>query len=244
MTEGRLYRSGGATGAAADAATPALSKDQRGKLRTTEITDAPDVAVAAAVVEDADVVEAPSAPAGSEATGRSVTNLDPRDPSDSMVQAIVAPLVAPVTPPPIREEVVIDETPGAARDDAGMSATQVWLVITGFTFIIGLIDGFLHKGGSEASALTWITGLALVLSTVVAALRVRRSARWYPVIVPPLAFLIVTLTAGQFGLSTTGSLVIREGLMVFTTLGRNAIWIIASVIIALVIVLVKPALKK
>lgn len=219
MTEGRLYRSGGATGAAAESATPALSKDQRSKLRSTQITDDP--------------IE----------TAPPVLNHDPRDPSDSLVAAIVTPLVAPITPP-VEEEVIVEEVRGSTTDDRGMSAAQVWLVITGFTFIVGLIDGFVHRGGSEASALTWISGLALVISTIVAAIRVRPSARWYPVIVPPLAFLITTLTAGQFGLSTTGSLLIREGLMVFTTLGRNALWIIAAVILALVIVLVKPRVTK
>ncbi len=224
MTEGRLYRSGGATGASAESATPALSKDQRSKLRTTVITD--DVVAEEVIVAEPVVIDQ-----------------DPRDPSDSLVAAIVTPLVAPVTPPePLQQEEVVVER--RTDSESGMSAAQVWLVITGFTFIVGLIDGFFHRGGSEASALTWITGLALLLATIVTAIRVSPSARWYPVIVPPLAFLITTITAGQFGLSTTGSLVIREGLMVLTTLGRNAIWIIASVIIALVIVLVKPRLTK
>lgn len=221
MSEGKLYRSGGATGAAADAATPALTDAQRAKLRSTTITDTPNEPTSA-----------------------------PRSPSDSLVAAIVEPIAAPV-PPPVREEMVVEELSVEGADSGkrsdnsmGMSVGQVWLVITGFTFIVGLIDGFFHRGGAEASALTWITGLALVVSTIVAAIRVRPSARWYPVLVPPLAFLIVALTAGQFGLSTTGSLIIREGLMVFTTLGRNALWIILAVIIALVIVLLKPRLSR
>ena len=59
------------------------------------------------------------------------------------------------------------------------------------------------------------------------------------VVVPPLAFLVATLTAGQLTLGATGSLLEREGFMVFKSLAVNAPWILASVVVALVIVLVR-----
>ena len=211
-----MYRSGGAEGAAADTAIPALTKDQRAKLKTTTITEM--------VIADPVIAE----------------------------PIIPAPLAAPI----VAESIVVDaasldEVSSENASDAhsstertGMTAAKVWLLICGVTFVVALFDGFLHRGSSEASALTIITGIALIASTVVAALLVRPGDRWYPVIVPPIAFLIATLTAGQFGLSSTGSIMIREGLMVFTTLGRNAIWIFIAVIAAAVIGVVKSRLTK
>lgn len=221
MTEGRLYRSGGAEGATAQTAIPALTKDQRAKLKTTTITE---TVVAEPVI---------AAPAIAE-------------------PIIPAPLAAPIVAESIVVDAAsIDEVSGSNASDAapsteraGMTASQVWMLICGVTFVVALIDGFFHRGSSEASALTIITGIALIASTVVAALLVRPGDRWYPVIVPPIAFLIATLTAGQFGLSSTGSLMIREGLMIFTTLGRNAIWIFIAVIAAGVIGVVKSRLTK
>ena len=61
--------------------------------------------------------------------------------------------------------------------------------------------------------------------------------RRYPA--PPLAFLVATLTAGQLTLGATGKWLEREGFMIFKSLAVNAPWILASTVVALVIVLVR-----
>ena len=125
--------------------------------------------------------------------------------------------------------------PRAKTDETGISAAGVWALVTIPTVVIGFIDGFLNRG----VPLGFLTGAVLLVTSIVAAFLVRRSARWWAVIVPPLAFLIATLTAGQFAISTVGGFIVREGLLIFTTLGANALWIVGSVIAAVAIVLLK-----
>ncbi len=84
-----------------------------------------------------------------------------------------------------------------------------------------------------------LTGLALLVSSVYAAVVVRRADIWAAVVIPPLAFLAATLTAGQLTLDSSGSLLIREGYMLFRTLAVNAPWILGTTVVCLVIVLVR-----
>jgi hypothetical protein len=124
--------------------------------------------------------------------------------------------------------------PESAR---GLTGTGVWVVVVGVTVLAGFADALLGLG----TTLGWITGLALVASTLYAALTVRAPDLWLAVIVPPLAFLAATLTAGQLTLPGGQGLLVREGVMVFTTLSANAPWIVGATVLALVIVLVRRA---
>jgi hypothetical protein len=86
----------------------------------------------------------------------------------------------------------------------------------------------------------WLTGLALLVSSVYAAVAVRRTDIWAAVVIPPLAFLVALLTAGQLTiLGKSGSLPVREGALLFVSLATNAPWILGTTLVCLVIVLVR-----
>jgi hypothetical protein len=93
------------------------------------------------------------------------------------------------------------------------------------TILVGFIDALLnHKLG-------WLTGVALVASSVYAALNVRPVDAWAPAILAPLGFMAATLTAGQLTRGGSGSWFIREGYMIFRSLAVNAPWIIGATVI-------------
>ena len=85
----------------------------------------------------------------------------------------------------------------------------------------------------------WITGVALLISSVYAAIAVRRDDALIAVIAPPIAFFLATMTAGQVRLPDVGTFFVRESLMIVTTLGDNAPWIFGATAAALVIVLIR-----
>lgn len=116
----------------------------------------------------------------------------------------------------------------------GISAGAVSIVIIGVTLVIGLANALLGGG-----SLGWPTGLALLASSVYAALTVRRDADTFAFLMPPVAFLITALTAGQFFLDSNEGSLINRAAIVFFTLAENWIWIIGSTLAALVIVLVR-----
>jgi len=116
---------------------------------------------------------------------------------------------------------------------AGLTFSGVVVVLTSATVLVGFADALLHgKVGI-------LTGVALAISSLYAALLVRRVDIWAAVIVPPLAFLAATVTAGQLTLDKAGSLFVREGYTVVLALALNAPWIIGTTLICLVIVLIR-----
>ena len=119
------------------------------------------------------------------------------------------------------------------RTGAGLTYSGVVVVVTGVTVVAAFTEALLrHHIG-------WLTGLALLVSSVYCAVVVRRPDIWAAVVIPPLAFLIACLTAGQLTIDQTGSLVAREGLGLFENLAVNAPWILGTTAICLVIVLVR-----
>lgn len=80
----------------------------------------------------------------------------------------------------------------------------------------------------------WITGAALVVVSIAAALSVRRSDDVTAIIAPPLAFLVVALTAGQ--VSGAGDTLTSRAVAAFFVLGYNWMWIVGATLAALVIV--------
>ncbi len=125
--------------------------------------------------------------------------------------------------------------PARPRGGTGLTWTGVTVVVVGVTVLMALADVLVTHG------IGVITGVGLVLSTLYAALAVRPADLWAAVVTPPLAYLVALLTAGQFTLPSGGSLLVREGFMVFTGLALNAPWIIGATLVALVIVLVRRA---
>lgn len=116
----------------------------------------------------------------------------------------------------------------------GISAGAVSIVVIGVTVVVGLANALLGGG-----ALGWPTGLALLASSVYAALTVRRDADTFAFLMPPIAFLVAALTAGQFFVDSNEGSLINRAAIVFFTLAENWVWIIGSTLVALVIVLVR-----
>ena len=168
---------------------------------------------------------------------------------------------APVTPAPVTvvvepspaEDVFVDDDDAVvipaemaagvpsgrrgAHAAPGIRATGVWLVVIGVTVVFAFADAV----AVGRTGLGWLTGVALLISSIYAAIVVRRDDYLIAVIAPPIAFFIATITAGQLTLPASGDLLLREALMIVTTLGNNAAWIFGSTLVALAIVLVRRA---
>lgn len=88
--------------------------------------------------------------------------------------------------------------------------------------------------------IAWWAGAALVAVSVVSGLVTRRGDLVLPVMMPPLAFLVATLVAGQ-ALVESGAEPwwTRCALMVFDVLGQNAVWVVAATASALLVCVVR-----
>jgi hypothetical protein len=117
----------------------------------------------------------------------------------------------------------------------GLTYSGVAVVVIAVTVLVAFADALIND------KLGVITGVALAVSSIYAALTVRRSDIWAAVVMPPLAFLVAALTAGQLTLDSSGSLLLREAYMLFRTLAVNAPWILGTTVVCLVIVLVRRA---
>jgi hypothetical protein len=121
----------------------------------------------------------------------------------------------------------------ATQGGSGLTWSGVVVVVMLGTILVAFADALIND------SLGIITGIALLVSSVYCALLVRPADIWAAAIIPPLAFLAATLTAGQLTLDSAGSLVVREGYMILKTLAQNAPWIVGTTIICFVIVLVR-----
>lgn len=116
----------------------------------------------------------------------------------------------------------------------GITAGAVYLIVIGVTLLVAFAN-VLIAGGS----IGWLTGLALMISSVYAALTVRREDDTVAIIVPPVAFLVAALTAGQLFIGSAEGSLLNRAVVAFFTLADNWIWILGSTAAALVIVLVR-----
>jgi hypothetical protein len=116
----------------------------------------------------------------------------------------------------------------------GITGGAVYLIVIGVTLLVAFAN-VLIAGGTVG----WPTGLALVISSVYAALTVRREDDTVAIIVPPVAFLIAALTAGQLFIGSAEGSILNRAVVAFFTLADNWIWIIGATAAALVIVLVR-----
>jgi hypothetical protein len=101
------------------------------------------------------------------------------------------------------------------------------------TLLVGLAQALI------SNRVGWLTGLVLVVTSVYAALTVRRPDFSAAVVVPPLAFLLTILVAGQLTLAEGGSLLVREGFVLVRGLAENAPWILGATALAAIIVIVR-----
>lgn len=127
-------------------------------------------------------------------------------------------------------------TPQAAT---GISARWGILLIVGTTTAAAFIEAL------QLDTIGIWTGIALVISSLIAALSFRPEDRSLAVITPPLAFLFAVLTAGQLLVNTSGSdFLIKEALLVFSTLSLAAPWVIGATAAAAVVVLIRKLLHR
>ena len=113
-------------------------------------------------------------------------------------------------------------------------AGAVYLIVIGVTVVVGFANALLADG-----VIGWPTGVALLVSSVYAALVVRREDDTVAFIVPPVAFLLAALTAGQVFVDSLEGSLINRAVVLFFTLADNWVWIIGSTLAALVIVLIR-----
>ena len=204
--------------------------DPRAPVTVAPVTVAPVTVAPVAQPWDGTVDPAvSSAPAARVDTGRLYRSAGAEGPAT--LDAI--PAIDPQHSPGRRVEAVPVRTPATTSGESGLTYSGVVVVVGAVTVLVAFVEALLrHEIG-------WLTGLALLASSVYAALVVRRADIWAAVVVPPLAFLAAALTAGQLTLDRSGSLLIREGFSLFRTLATNAPWILGTTAVCLVIVLVR-----
>ena len=228
---GRLFRSQGVEDRSD--AVLALDAGRFSRLRTIQrVTDDSPRAVAPEPTEADPAVAALLAPIPADPYPGSPIPADSHPgspiPADSPVAA--SPSGEPVSPRRRRQRPAFASKPSGP----GASAGIVYVVVIAVTLLVGLANAFLGGG-----SLGWPTGLALLASSIYAAVTVRRADDAAAFIIPPVAFLITALTAGQFFLSAGDTSLINRAVAVFFSLADNWAWIIGSTLVALVIVLVR-----
>jgi hypothetical protein len=122
----------------------------------------------------------------------------------------------------------------AGHRSRGITGGAVYIIVIGVTVLVGFANALLASG-----SIGWPTGLALVISSVYAALTVRRQDDVVAIIVPPVAFLVAALTAGQLFIGSAEGSLLNRAVVAFFTLADNWFWIIGATAAALVIVLVR-----
>lgn len=134
----------------------------------------------------------------------------------------------PAPEPPPLDDPEVQSTPAQAAH-TGIPAWAAVLTVFGATILIGIADVVVTGN------LGWLTGIALVVSAGYAAATVRPADGYWVIVSAPLAFLATTVTVGQVTI-TGGGFLVRQGLLIPFTLGRNAVWIILATAVAAVIV--------
>ena len=121
-----------------------------------------------------------------------------------------------------------------ASSMSGMKPGLVYLIPLVATVLVGLVNAiFLGPG------IGWPTGVALLISSVVCALRVRLVDASVAVIAPPLAFLAAAAIAGQIGMSIAGGPVIGAASNLFLALSGNVLWLVGATLASLLVVVIR-----
>jgi hypothetical protein len=87
---------------------------------------------------------------------------------------------------------------------------------------------------------TW-TGVTLVAVAIICPLITRKGDRSLPAMMPPLAFLTAVLISGQVLVANDGGEFDRvaEVTMIVSTLGANAVWVVAATVLSTTIAAVR-----
>jgi hypothetical protein len=210
---GRLFRSQGVAGHGE--AVLALSSDHLGRLRTLDRQQA--VPAEAGARPDAGPV-------------------DPDHLDDPGIPAIAAgaPIPGAGTAAGRGRRREPGGSAGVHHGSRQITGGAVYIIVIGVTLLVGFANALIASGD-----IGWPTGLALLASSVYAALTVRREDDTVAMIVPPIAFLLAALTAGQFFLGSSAGSLLNRIVVTFFTLADNWFWVIGATLAALVIVLVR-----
>jgi hypothetical protein len=86
---------------------------------------------------------------------------------------------------------------------------------------------------------TW-TAVALVAVAIICPLITRKGDRSLPAMMPPLAFLAAVLISGQLLVANDGGFDrVAEATMIVSTLGANAVWVVAATALSTTIAAVR-----
>jgi hypothetical protein len=110
-----------------------------------------------------------------------------------------------------------------------LTGLGVYAVTIGVTVILAFGETMFFGG-----ELGLITGIGLVVVSLVSAFVVRTRDGLHAIFAPPIAFLVAALTAGQMGVTATDTP--SRAVVVFFLLGNNSPWIIGATAASLVIV--------
>ena len=149
--------------------------------------------------------------------------------------APIVPIAQPVVAVPQGE--IPEELPDMAqrqRHETGLQPSAVYVIVIGVTLVAGLIDSTVSGAG-----LGWITGIALLVSSLYCAVRVRASEVSVSVIAPPIAFGLTAITVGQIGQSRAGGMVLAWINNSFFTLADNWFWVIGTTLACLAVAVVR-----
>ncbi len=217
---GRLYRSAGAEGASALAALPALIEPARVPDPNTPASNTPALprVTPTSALPLTESAAAGAAPAADSSAVGEANNSD---------QTAVGTTYGSTS----------TRSRNAARD-SGLTFLGVAVIIFGVTVILAIADVI---GDRRLGA---ITGLGFIAACIYSALLVRQRDAIALLVVPPLAWLLMLLTVGQWTVKGTGSLGVREGLLIFEGLSFNAPWILIGTISGVVIVVVRRVLAR
>ena len=235
---------------------PAQDDDYRALFRPAEST--PEPAPTPAPAPEPEPVRAPGTSSG---TGRLFRSRGAEAESDTLValsaeeaahlrtmsaqpESAVAAVSAPAPIVPLMEPIVAipqDEQPEELADmsqrqrhETGLQPSAVYVIVIGVTLVAGLIDSKVSGTG-----LGWITGMALLISSVYCAVRVRVSEVSVSVIAPPIAFGLTVIMVGQIGQSRAGGMVLAWLNNSFFTLADNWFWVIGTTLACLAIAVVR-----
>ncbi len=221
---GRLFRSQGVDGHGETVL--ALAGSHGGNLRTLERTT-----LAGQSSQAPAAGAGPTAAGGAEGTAESTQSAPDAGPE-------VIPVQTYAVPSPSSATADSDEPVAAGRRRSrgapGLRTSGVYLVVMGVTVLVAFANALLSDG-----SLTWITGLALLVSSAYAAATVRRDDDIHAVIVPPLAFALAALTAPQVFAGASVHSMLDRAVVWFFALADNWMWIIGSTLAALAIVVVR-----
>lgn len=124
------------------------------------------------------------------------------------------------------------------RPSPGLSGTGAVLLALGLGLAGGLVDVLTGPGLATAFAVCFVAGCVL------AALRVRRQDLMVVVVAPPLVYTAIALVAGVLsGSSTSGSLLVRHGLDLFTALVLEAPALMLATLLSLLVALARGLLR-